>query len=621
MTTTEAPGLTGAAAAAVEAARDHLLGLQSPEGWWKAELETHVTMDAEDLLLPQFLGIRSDADTKDAARWIRAQQREDGTWANFHGGPGDLSTTIEAYIALRLAGDPVDADHMRRAAKFARDAGGIEGSRVFTRIWLALVGQGSWDDLPVMPPALMFLPSRVPLNVYDWACWARQTIVPLTVLGSVRPVRELPVDLAELRSGVLPADDAKGWGRAFNTLDRVLHVYERAPVRPLRRAALRRAADWIIARQEADGCWGGIQPPWVYSLMALNVLGYDLDHPVVKRGLDGLERFTIRDEKGRRLEACQSPVWDTVLAMNALGDAGAAPDDPALLRAGRWIVGEEVRGPGDWSVRRPDTPPGGWAFEFDNDVYPDTDDTAEAILALRKTALPEASEPIERAIRWQNGMASRDGGFGAFDADNTRELCTKLPFCDFGAVIDPPSADVTAHVVEALAKEGLAETDVVKRAVVWLLKAQEADGSWFGRWGANHVYGTGGVVPALIAAGVRPEKPAIRRAVAWLEEHQNPDGGWGEDLRSYDDPAWIGRGESTPSQTAWALLALLAAGERTAAVDAGVRWLVENQRPDGNWDEDQFTGTGFPGDFYINYHLYRLVFPISALGRYLGGAA
>jgi squalene-hopene/tetraprenyl-beta-curcumene cyclase len=620
MTTTEVPGLTGAASAAVEAARGHLLGLQSPEGWWKAELETNVTMDAEDLLLREFLGIRSAEETKEAARWIRSQQRDDGTWANFHGGPADLSTTIEAYVALRFAGDPVDAPHMRRAAGYAREAGGIEGSRVFTRIWLALFGQWSWDDLPVMPPELMFLPSRVPLNVYDWACWARQTIVPLTILGSLRPVRGLPFDLPELRAGRAPARAVTGWGRAFNALDRVLHVYEKRPVRPLRTAAMRRAADWIIARQEADGCWGGIQPPWVYSLMALHELGYGLDHPVIRRGLDGLDRFTIRDEKGRRLEACQSPVWDTVLAMNALGDAGAPPDDPALHRAARWILDEEVRGPGDWSVRRPDTPPGGWAFEFDNDVYPDTDDTAEAILALRKVSLPEAGAPIERAIRWLNGMASRDGGFGAFDADNTRELCTKLPFCDFGAVIDPPSADVTAHVVEALAKEGLAESTVVKRAVVWLLKAQEADGSWFGRWGANHVYGTGGVVPALIAAGVRPDKPAIRRAVTWLEQHQNEDGGWGEDLRSYDDPAWIGRGASTPSQTAWALLALLAAGERSPAVDAGVQWLVDNQRPDGNWDEDHFTGTGFPGDFYINYHLYRLVFPISALGRYLGGA-
>ena len=621
MTTIEAPGLTGAAAAAVEAARDHLLGLQSPEGWWKAELETNVTMDAEDLLLREFLGIRTADETGEAARWIRSQQRDDGSWATYFGGPPELSTTIEAYVALRLAGDSADAAHMRRAAACVREAGGIEGSRVFTRIWLALFGQWSWDDLPVMPPELMFLPSRVPLNVYDWACWARQTIVPLTILGSLRPARSLPFDLDELRVGVRPARTAKGWGKVFDTLDRALHVYEKRPVRPLRRAALRRAAEWIIARQEADGCWGGIQPPWVYSLMALHELGYGLDHPIIRRGLAGLDRFTIQDEKGRRLEACQSPVWDTVLAMNALVDAGTPADHPALRRAARWVVGEEVRGPGDWQVRRPDLPPGGWAFEFDNDVYPDTDDTAEAILALRKSGLAEAEEPIRRAVRWLTGMASRDGGFGAFDADNTRELCTKLPFCDFGAVIDPPSADVTAHVVEALSGEGLAESPVVKRAVVWLLKAQEADGSWFGRWGANHVYGTGCVVPALIAAGVRPEKPAIRRAVAWLEAHQNDDGGWGEDMRSYDDPAWVGRGASTPSQTAWALLALLAAGERSAAVDAGVRWLVDHQRPDGNWDEEHFTGTGFPRDFYINYHLYRLVFPISALGRYVGGTA
>ncbi|MGH3242903.1 MAG: squalene--hopene cyclase [Spirillospora sp.] len=610
-------GLTGAAAAAVAAARDHLLGLQSPEGWWRGELETNVTIDAEDLLLRQFLGIRSEDDTAEAARWIRSQQRDDGTWANFHGGPPELSTTVEAYVALRLAGDPVDADHMRRAAKYARDAGGIEATRVFTRIWLALFGQWSWDDLPVMPPELMYLPKRFPLNVYDWACWARQTIVPLTVLGSLRPVRALPFDLPELRSGVRPAKDEKGWGRFFNGLDRVLHVYQKRPVRPLRTAAMRRAADWIVARQEADGCWGGIQPPWVYSLMALHELGYGLDHPVIRRGLDGLERFTIRDGTGRRMEACQSPVWDTVLAMNALADAGVPATDPALRSAAAWVVGEEVRGPGDWSVRRPGLAPGGWAFEFDNDVYPDTDDTAEAILALRKVDFPDAAAPVRRAVRWLEGMASRDGGYGAFDADNTQDLCNKLPFCDFGAVIDPPSADVTAHVVEAFAAEGLAESPVTKRAVVWLLRAQEEDGSWFGRWGANHVYGTGSVVPALVAAGVGRGRPPIRRAVAWLERHQNDDGGWGEDLRSYDDPSWIGRGESTASQTAWALLALLAAGERSPSVDAGVRWLVDNQRPDGTWDEDQFTGTGFPGDFYINYHLYRLVFPISALGRYL----
>jgi squalene-hopene/tetraprenyl-beta-curcumene cyclase len=312
--------------------------------------------------------------------------------------------------------------------------------------------------------------------------------------------------------------------------------------------------------------------------------------------------------------------------MIALADAGLSPDHPALVSSARWVLGEEIRGPGDWQVRRPDTAPGGWAFEFDNDVYPDTDDTAEVVLALRRVhPIPGQGVPgrsqgaIDRGLRWLAGMQSKDGGWGAFDADNTRQLVNKLPFCDFGAVIDPPSADVTAHIVEAFAAEGRDGDPVVRRGVVWLLRHQEPDGSWFGRWGANYIYGTGAVVPALIAAGVKPSKPAIRRAVAWLEAHQNPDGGWGEDLRSYDDPALAGRGDSTASQTAWALLALLAAGETDSeTTERGVRWLAGTQRADGSWDEPQYTGTGFPGDFYINYHLYRLAFPVSALGRYVG---
>ncbi|SNS08282.1 squalene-hopene/tetraprenyl-beta-curcumene cyclase [Streptosporangium subroseum] len=610
MTTVAAPT---SAALALDAACDHLLDLQSPEGWWKAELQTNVTMDAEDLLLREFLGIRTEEDTAEAARWIRSEQRDDGTWTNFHGGPGNLSTTIEAYTALRLAGDRTDAPHMWAAARFIRESGGIEASRVFTRIWLAMFGQWRWEKLPVLPPEMVFLPPWFPLNVYDWACWARQTIVPLTIVSARRPVRPLPFDLAELRTGRRVRPRPRG---VFTALDRALHRYERRPVPGLRQAALRRAAEWIVARQESDGSWGGIQPPWVYSLIALHLQGYHLDHPVMRKGMAGLDRFTIRDEKGRRLEACQSPVWDTVLAVNGLLDAGLPDDHPALVKASGWLLAEEIRSPGDWSVRRPSLPPGGWAFEFDNDGYPDIDDTAEAILALRRVRHPDVRPAIDRAVRWITGMASRDGGFGAFDADNTRELCKKLPFCDFGAVIDPPTADVTAHVVEALAAEQ-PDSPVVRRAVVWLLKAQEADGSWFGRWGANHVYGTGAVLPALIAAGVRPGSPCVRRAVTWLERHQNGDGGWGEDLRSYSDPAWIGRGHSTPSQTAWALLALLAAGERSPAVRGGVEWLVGHQRADGTWDEPHFTGTGFPGDFYINYHLYRLVFPISALGRYV----
>jgi len=627
------------ARAALDRAARHLFGLQHERGWWQGELETNVTMDAEDLLLREFLGVRTAEQTEAAARWIRSRQRPDGTWANYQDGTPDLSTTVEAYVALRLAGDPPDADHMTRAAGWITERGGIAATRVFTRIWLALFGEWSWDDLPVMPPEMVYLPAWFPLNVYDWACWARQTIVPLTIVGSLRPVRPLPFGLDELRAGAVAQPARRGsrggWAGVFNGLDQVLHVYHRQglktpPARAVRTAALRRCAEWIIARQERDGCWGGIQPPWVYSLIALHLLGYELDHPVIQRGLAGLDRFTVWEETAdgpvRRLEACQSPVWDTVLAMIALADAGLPPDHPALRSAARWVLEEEIRGPGDWQVRRPGLEPSGWAFEFDNDGYPDVDDTAEVLLALRRVAVtdhPGSADVTQRAVRWLIGMQSSDGGWAAFDADNTGTLVTKLPFCDFGEVIDPPSADVTAHTVEALAAAGLAGSKAVRRGVVWLLRAQESDGSWFGRWGANYVYGTGAVVPALIAAGVRPGKPPIRRAVAWLIAHQNPDGGWGEDLRSYDDASWAGRGPSTASQTAWALLALLAAGtaagdEVAGSVERGVRWLAETQRPDGTWDEPQYTGTGFRGDFYINYHLYRLVFPVSALGRFLG---
>ena len=601
----------------------HLLGLQDPTGWWKGPLETNVTMDAEDLLLRHFLGIRTEEQTVQTARWIRAQQREDGSWATFHGGPPELSTTIEAYTALRLAGDRPDAAHMAAAREVVLAAGGIEASRVFTRIWLALFGQWPWSALPAIPPELILLPAWMPFNVYDFACWARQTIVPLSIVRTLRPVRPLGFTLDELRTHARPPappplSTRPGW---LHHLDRLAVGYDRVAARPLRRHALRRAAAWIVTRQEADGSWGGIQPPWVYSLIALHLLGYPLDHPVLQRGLTGLNRFTMhvntRHGPARWLEACQSPVWDTALAVTALTDAGVAADHPALARAGQWLLGEEITTRGDWAVRRRHVPPGGWAFEFDNDHYPDTDDTAEVILALRRTGVP-ADAAVGRAVRWLCGMQSGDGGWGAFDADNTRTLVADLPFCDFGEVIDPPSADVTAHIVEALCTEGLARSVAVRRGLDWLLCAQEPDGSWFGRWGANHIYGTGAVLPALRAAGLPTDHPTITAAVAWLLSHQNSDGGFGEDLRSYRDSAWIGRGESTASQTAWALLALHAAGHATSdAARRAVAWLVATQRPDGGWDEPWYTGTGFPGDFYINYHLYRLVFPISALGRIL----
>jgi squalene-hopene/tetraprenyl-beta-curcumene cyclase len=627
---------TSRARAALESAREKLLSLQDDAGWWRGELQTNVTMDAEDILLREFLGIRRADGTERSAAWIRSQQREDGTWANFHGGPGDLSTTVEAYWALKLAGDGVEEPHMRKAAEFVRGAGGVQRARVFTHVWMALFGLWSWEQVPALPVEIVLLPRRAPLSIYDFACWARQTIVALSVVMAHRPCKPLAFDLSELDGPEpwRPARARSRRGRWLARLDRMLRAYQRHPIRPLRRLAMARAERWIVRRQEADGSWGGIQPPWVYSLMALHLGGYPIDHPVMRRGVEGIDGFMVEEDgedprnvgappgASRRLEACQSPVWDTALAVVALSDAGLPGDHPALVRAGQWLLGEEVTVRGDWAVPRPELEPGGWAFEFENVNYPDVDDTAEVVLALLRVEPPEPAavrEAVVRAVRWVKGMQSEDGAWGAFDADNTRTLVRELPFLDFGEVIDDPSADVTAHTVEMFAALDLASTPVAQAALKRLVEMQEDDGSWFGRWGVNHVYGTGAAVPALIAAGVPSADPAVRKAVRWLVAHQNEDGGWGEDPRSYDDPAWIGRGPSTASQTAWALLALEAAGERGEAMARGVEWLLANQREDGGWDEPQYTGTGFPCDYYINYHLYRLTFPVMALGRCLQG--
>jgi squalene-hopene/tetraprenyl-beta-curcumene cyclase len=621
-----APASLQAAELALDLARDHLLSLQHSDGHWRGLLQTNVTMDAEDMLLREFLGIGEAQRKRRAADWIRSQQAADGSWANFAGGPGDLSTTVEAYWALRVAGDDPGEEHMRRAAAFTRERGGPREARVFTHIWMALFGLWPWDEVPALPPELMFAPSWFPLGPYDFACWARQTVVALTIVRAHQPVRPLPFTLEELGPGA-PAERARAkslTGRALVALDRLMRHYENRPFPILRRAALRAAERWVIERQEADGSWGGIQPPWVYSLMALDLQGYPLDHPVMRAGLEGLDVFTIEHEGFTWLEACQSPVWDTALALVALVDGGMERDDERLVRAADWLLDRQVSDvAGDWSLRRPGLRPGGWAFEYHNVNYPDVDDTAICALALRRVDHPDSGRvelALTRAVDWMIGMQSDGGGWGAFDADNTRTIVRQLPFCDFGEVIDPPSADVTAHAVEVLTHEAGAGASS-EAGLSWLLSEQEDDGSWFGRWGVNHIYGTFSALTAMAEAGVPLDSEPVRRAVKWLIEHQNADGGWGEDCRSYVDPAWIGRGESTASQTAWALIGLHAAGEASCdAAERGVDWLVRMQRPDGGWDEPQYTGTGFPGDFYINYHLYRLVFPVMALGRCLGEA-
>jgi squalene-hopene/tetraprenyl-beta-curcumene cyclase len=574
----------------VDRAAERLFSLQHPDGWWKGELESNATMIAEHLFLLHFLGLRDSETDRLLANELLARRRGDGTWSIWFDGPADLSVTVEAYTALKLAG--VDAGEATR--EYIRRSGGVAGTRIFTRAFLALIGQWPWHRLAHVPVELILLPAPGPLSVYDFACWARQTMVALSVVEAMRPVRPSAIDLSEI-GGVKT-------GRT------------RPPrLSPLRRRALAVAERWVRERQEADGSWGGIQPPWVWSLVMLAALGHGFEDETFARGLAGWERFMVRDGDRLRPEACQSPVWDTALAVLALRAAGVPADDPRLQAAGNWLLREEVTVRGDWAIRKPDLPAGGWAFEFDNDLYPDVDDTAVVVLALRELGLGDAA--VGRGLDWMVGMQSRSGGWGAFDVDNEALWLYKLPICDFGKVTDEPTADVTAHALEALGHEdGYDEAQAT--GLAWLLAEQERDGSWFGRWGVNHLYGTGAAVPALEACGVPPAHPAIRGALAWLDSVQQPDGGFGEEIGSYADPAQRGRGAVTPSQTAWALLAYVSGGaSESLSARRAAEYLLRIQRPDGDWDEQHYTGTGFPLDFMIRYHLYRLTFPLLALGR------
>lgn len=622
----QAAGTRALARAAADRGAAHLRGLRHPDGHWWAELESNSTMTAEHVFMLMALELLREEDRAGLVAELRATQCADGGWAKWYSGPPDLSTTVECYYALKLLGVPPDDPGMVAARVMVHRLGGADRSRFFTKLWLAVLGQYPWQALPVLPPEMILLPDRAPLSPYRFACWARGTFVALMVVLSRRVTYRQAVEARELFTdapGTHPAGAPKTPGRWTGPLTRAMGIaraYNRRPIRALRRHAEERVARWICERQEADGSWGGIQPPWIYSIFALHALGFPLDHPVIARALAGFDdTFTVRKDGRIRIQACLSPIWDTCLAAVALADAGAAPDDPDLRASADWLLSKEVTRYGDWHNIPRRGRPGGWSFEFANEWYPDTDDTAEVLIALRRSGLPAGHPAIRRGVDWLLAMQSANGGWGAFDVDNDRRIMTQLPLCDFGEVIDPPTEDVTAHVVEALIECGLpADHAAVRAGVAFLRATQRADGSWWGRWGVNHVYGTGAALPALAAAGEPMSAPYIRRAVDWLAAHQNEDGGWGESILSYEDPAWIGRGDSTPSQTAWALLGLHAADPSHPAIARGVAHLDATQGPDGGWDEPYFTGTGFPGDFLINYHGYRLWFPVMALGRIAG---
>jgi len=625
--TLDAPDFAGALSEldrSVAAAADALIREQRDDGHWSFELEADATIPAEFILLGHYLD-RIDAEMEAGlARYLRAIQGAHGGWPLFHDGPFDLSASVKAYFALKAVGDDPEAPHMARARDAILAAGGAARANVFTRIQLALFGALDWKAVPSMPVEIMLLPRWFPFHLSKVSYWSRTVIVPLLVLMAMRPKARNPrkIRIRELFSpGTAERPMRPGgsiWAVVFGALDAVLHVAEPWFPRHIRRRAIAAAVAFVEARLNGEDGLGGIYPAMANSAMMFDCLGYAPDHPSVATVRAALRKLLVLRPERSYCQPCLSPVWDTGLAALALMETGDEAGAAAARRGLDWLIPrQELSLAGDWAGARPEVRPGGWAFQYWNAHYPDLDDTAMVAIALDRCDGPRYREAVDRAAEWIVGMRCKSGGWAAFDADNDSRLVAALPFCDFGEVTDPPSADVTAHVVEMLAAEPTTTPGALARGVEWLWAMQEADGSWFGRWGVNYVYGTGAVIPALVAAGVDATDGRILRAVRWLEAHQNDDGGWGEDVRSYVDTAWIGRGESTASQTAWALLALLAAGGReTEAVERGITWLVCHQTEEGGWDEPWFTGTGFPWDFSINYHLYRLVWPLMALGRY-----
>jgi squalene-hopene/tetraprenyl-beta-curcumene cyclase len=639
------------AASAADAARGFLLGIQRNDHWC-GELESNCTVTAEYLMLRQILGLSLSPRREETARYLWSHQKADGSWGIAWNLPGDVSTTAEVYLALRLLGFAQEDPRLRRAESFVRGAGGLARIRVFTRINLALFGLFPWDAVPGIPPEVMFLPRWAPVNVYRLSSWARSTMIPLFVVCHHRPVFALPsgrspgnrwldhlwLDPAHkavpYRLSTLDTlrRHGVGWKAFFNASDRLLRAYDgrlaRGRLIELRERALRACQAWVLAHQEESGDWGGIFPPMMYGVLALWLQEGGLESEPARRGLAAIEAFARSDGDGFRIEACQSPVWDTILSLIGLLDAGADPNDARLLRARRWVEERQLTSEwGDWRIYNPHGPPGGWSFEYCNTWYPDVDDTAAVIIGLLKQEpTSAASATVQRAAAWVRSMQNRDGGWAAFDIDNDHRFLNEIPFSDMDSLCDPSSPDVTGRVLEAL---GLladpADASARRRALAYLRRSQEPEGSWFGRWGVNYVYGTSGVLNGLARQRVPANDPMVRRGVSWLLRVQNPDGGWGEGLESYADRSRMGIGPSTASQTAWGLMGLLAyLSPAREAVRRGVQWLVTRQVGEGNgagsWLEEEFTGTGFPRHFYIRYHLYRHYFPLMALGRFQAAA-
>lgn len=624
-----APGM--AVDAALEQGVEILLQRQHPTGFWVHELEADATITSEYLLLRRWLQIADPAIEAKAIRHLLAVQLPDGGWPIYHNGPANISASVKAYFALKMTGVSPEATAMLKARQAVLELGGITRVNVFTKILLALFGEYPWVGVPCMPVEICLLPRWFYFNLYEISYWSRTVLMPLLIIFAHRPVRPVPASARLDELHLVPREQADyslprdpelfTWRNFFLVVDRILRIHDRLVRWPFRARAIRLATRWMLERMQGEGGLGGIFPAMSNSVVALTCLGYSPEDPVVRKALAEIDALRIETADTLRVQPCLSPVWDTALTISTLVEAGLPPDHPALARAGEWLLGRQTRRNGDWRLKVPGTPPGGWAFQFENEFYPDVDDTAAVLTALRKIRVRDEeakTRAIARGLNWVLAMQGKDGGWGAYDKDNNRMVFNLIPFADHGALMDPSTEDLAGRVLETLGYLGFRPDEpAAERAIAFLEARQCGDGSWYGRWGVNYLYGTWSVLAGLARIREDLRAPYVRKAVAWILNRQNPDGGWGESCYTYNDSRSAGMGKSTASQTAWALLGLLHAGEAAhPAVERGIRFLLETRAPHGLWDEAEFTGTGFPRVFYLRYRGYPAYFPLWALALY-----
>jgi len=618
-------------AVAIDRARQCLFSQQHEEGYWCGELQGDPTLESDYILLRTLLGSANAERFQKAANHILQHQNEDGGWSIYPGGPSNLGVSVKAYFGIKLAGYLADHPALTRARKKILELGGATKVNTFTKISLCFFGQYDYDAVPAIPPEIVLFPNWFWFNIYEISSWSRAILVPLSIAYAKKPFKKIPDEMGveELFVGGrdksrmhLPWDKKLvSWRNFFLALDRLTHWFERVHIRPLRSMALKKAEKWMLERFEMSDGLGAIYPSIMNSVIALRCLGYSLDDPQVIRALDEFEKLGIEEEDTFRMQPSKPPVWDTAYALFALGESGVPSDDPRMVKSADWILQKQVRTVGDWKVKNKKGQPGGWYFEFNNEFYPDVDDTAMVCLGLAQTEHPNGRyqrESVQRAIDWIFSMQCRNGGWASFDKDNDRMVFQHIPFADHNAMLDPATVDITGRILEMLAAYGYDQNHpAVKKALKFICEEQEPDGSWFGRWGVNYIYGTMLVLRGLQAIGIDYHEPHIQQAAEWLRMVQNHDGGWGESCDSYDDPNTRGVGPSTASQTAWAIMGLLAANDtRSDCVARGIAYLLRCQKKDGLWDEAYHTGTGFPQVFYLKYDMYRQYFPMIALTAY-----